>query len=88
MQVAAVVVSFDPHFSHMKLIHALTYLKKPSCHFVATNEDNILPAHSESVMPGDLQAQYSAVYIENGNAFYIPHQLRKPSHAMPTHVAQ
>lgn len=51
-QVSAVVVGFDKHFSHSKLLKACSYLKRPSCHFLATNEDPVLPAHSDIVLPG------------------------------------
>lgn len=51
-QVNAVVVGFDKHFSHSKLLKACSYLKRPSCHFLATNEDPVLPAHSDIVLPG------------------------------------
>ena len=52
VQVNAVVVGFDKHFSHSKLLKACSYLKRPSCHFLATNEDPVLPANSDIVLPG------------------------------------
>lgn len=51
-EVEAVVVGFDVHFSYAKMIKALSYLRDPNCHFIATNEDPTLPAKSKVVIPG------------------------------------
>ena len=48
------VVGFDSNFSYMKLIKAVTFLNKPDCVFIATNEDTRLPANSDVIIPGNL----------------------------------
>lgn len=54
-QVGAVVVGFDLFFNYMKLIKACSYLSNPACHFIATNEDQSLPAKSQIVLPGRVE---------------------------------
>jgi len=36
----------------MKLIRAASYLAKPECHYIATNEDYVLPTKGKIVIPG------------------------------------
>lgn len=36
----------------MKLIRAASYLANPQCHYVATNEDNVLPTKGNIAIPG------------------------------------
>ncbi|RUS76893.1 hypothetical protein EGW08_015332, partial [Elysia chlorotica] len=51
-QVKCVLVGFDPHFSYMKMLRASSYLKKPSCLFLATNPDNLMPVkHAKICIP-------------------------------------
>ena len=50
--VDAVAVGLDWHISYMKLIRAASYLAKPECHYVATNEDYVLPTKGKIVIPG------------------------------------
>ncbi|GFO27980.1 phosphoglycolate phosphatase [Plakobranchus ocellatus] len=52
-EVKCVLVGFDPHISYMKLIRAASYLKKPDCVYLATNEDSSLPVkNSDICIPG------------------------------------
>lgn len=51
-QVGAVVTGYDSQFSYMKMFRAASYLNKPGCFFVATNEDERLPTKGEIVIPG------------------------------------
>jgi len=50
--VAAVLVGFDGHFNHTKLVKAASYLRDPQCRFVATNRDErfALPNHPHVVI--------------------------------------
>jgi len=50
--VAAVLVGFDGHFNHTKLVKAASYLRDPQCRFVATNRDErfALPHHPHVVI--------------------------------------
>lgn len=53
LQVKAVVVTYDEHFSYSKLIKACSYAKNPNNLFVATNEDPSMPSkNKEIVLPG------------------------------------
>ncbi len=71
MQVTAVVVGFDKHFSYPKLIKACSYLKNPDCHFVVTNEDSSLPAHSDIMIPGKSRCSLTIVF----SALHCPQAL-------------
>lgn len=51
-QVEAVVVGYDKYFNLMKLLKACSYLRQPTCHFIATNEDHCLPSNTHVVFPG------------------------------------
>uniref|UniRef100_A0A671N2W3 Glycerol-3-phosphate phosphatase n=1 Tax=Sinocyclocheilus anshuiensis TaxID=1608454 RepID=A0A671N2W3_9TELE len=51
-EVQAVLVSFDEHFSYMKLNRALQYLCNPDCQFVGTNTDTRLPLEGGKAVPG------------------------------------
>ena len=53
-QVSAVVVGYDKHFNLMKLMKACSYLRHPSCHFIATNEDSCLPTNTHILFPGQV----------------------------------
>lgn len=52
-QVEAVVVGYDKYFNLMKLLKACSYLRQPTCHFIATNEDQCLPSKTHVVFPGE-----------------------------------
>ena len=49
------VVGYDPHISFLKLLKAASYLERPGCLFVATNEDERLPCNGPVVYPGALR---------------------------------
>jgi phosphoglycolate/pyridoxal phosphate phosphatase family enzyme len=51
-EVCAVVVGYDHHFNQMKLMKACSYLQRPNCHFIATNEDSCLPTTTHIRFPG------------------------------------
>lgn len=51
-EVRAVVVGYDKHFNLMKLMKACSYLQQPTCHFIATNEDQCLPSKTHILFPG------------------------------------
>ncbi|KAL8597587.1 hypothetical protein ACOMHN_001518 [Nucella lapillus] len=52
-EVNCVLVGFDVDLSFMKLLKAATYLQRPGCLFVGTNEDTYLPVANSSVrVPG------------------------------------
>jgi len=38
-------------------MRAASYLAKPECHYVATNEDHILPSKGKIVIPGIITVQ-------------------------------
>ena len=53
LQVKCVLVGFDPDISYMKLIRAASYLKKPDCIYLATNEDSSFPSTNPNIsIPG------------------------------------
>ena len=59
------VVGYDQHFSYLKMLRAASYLNKPGCLFVATNEDSRLPTKGgDIVVPGiyDVCLFFSANY--------------------------
>ena len=51
-EITAVIVGFDEYFNYKKMTLAATYLSDPSCKFIATNEDNILPTGTKVILPG------------------------------------
>ncbi|KAK0426701.1 hypothetical protein QR680_009855 [Steinernema hermaphroditum] len=52
-QIRAVVVSYDNHFSYIKLMKAINYLRDQDVDFVATNEDLTFPGpHKDVLVPG------------------------------------
>jgi phosphoglycolate phosphatase len=70
--VGAVVVGFDEHFSYRKMIKAASYINKPGCIFIGTNEDAFLPVPAgEIVVPGTgclvtavaMASQRSPIYV-------------------------
>ncbi|GFS01419.1 phosphoglycolate phosphatase [Elysia marginata] len=51
--VRCVLVAFDPHINYTKLIRAASYLKKPDCLYLATNEDSAFPSTNPNLaIPG------------------------------------
>lgn len=52
LEVRAVLVGFDEHFSYMKLNRALQYLCNPDCQFIGTNTDSRLPLEGGRAVPG------------------------------------
>ena len=63
LQIKAIVVGYDKHFSFAKLIKACSYAKNPCNHFIGTNEDTFLPIENkEIVVPGKL-VKYSGKLI-------------------------
>ena len=52
LQVGAVVVGYDDQFSYMKMFRSLSYLSRPGCIFIGTNEDSRLPTKGEIKIPG------------------------------------
>lgn len=61
--IKAVVIGFDAHFSYLKLLRACTYLKDPSCRFIATNTDERYALKSNLIIPsaGAIVAALEAV---------------------------
>ncbi|KAI1726201.1 haloacid dehalogenase-like hydrolase domain-containing protein [Ditylenchus destructor] len=52
-KVSAVVGSFDPHISYVKIMKAANYLNDPNVHFIVTNEDVTYPSDNPNVVvPG------------------------------------
>jgi len=52
-KVSAVIGSFDPHISYIKIMKAINYLKDPNVHFIVTNEDITFPGNVPGVIvPG------------------------------------
>lgn len=47
------MVGYDKYFNLMKLLKACSYLRQPTCHFIATNEDQCLPSKTHVVFPGE-----------------------------------
>ena len=51
-QIGAVVVGFDEYISFQKIATAMTHLRNPNVHFIATNTDNQFPMGDGTFMPG------------------------------------
>lgn len=52
-QVKCVLVGFDGDISYMKIMRAASYLQRPDCLFLATNEDPFLPVNNSATrIPG------------------------------------
>ncbi len=53
LQVNAVIVGYDKHFSMAKLVKACSYAKNPQNHFIGTNMDTYLPIENKEILiPG------------------------------------
>jgi len=50
--IGAVLVGFDEHISFQKIAFAMTHLKNPKTHFIATNTDGQFPMGDGTYIPG------------------------------------
>ncbi|KAK3793802.1 hypothetical protein RRG08_061935 [Elysia crispata] len=65
-EVKCVLVGFDPDISYMKLIRAASYLKKPDCIYLATNEDSSFPSTNPNISIPGTGCMVSPVSLASG----------------------